>query len=283
MTPIKPSTPAPVALKATPEVPDALSPARTAPSTSEPASGKETPPVTRVNGSDSATASTPGSAEKDKGERDRERSEKHKPKRKDHRKDRDRDRADKDTARDGDAEGSSGERKDDAVAAATTTSAPPKLDTTGSPAHGSDAGPVSPRTDSTGIHTPTSRKSSRHPWTLFVRLPNPTNETDLREFFGEAKGGITRVHFPGPLNGRDRKIAYVEFGDEEAMKAGLEKHAEKLNDGIPEVKQSDRDPRDYNTYRGRGRGGHRGRFPHRDFAAAGLVRGGGAPKTNGDT
>lgn len=35
---------------------------------------------------------------------------------------------------------------------------------------------------------------------------------------------ITRVHFPGPLNGRDRKIAYVEFGDEDAMKAGLEKH-----------------------------------------------------------
>jgi len=116
---------------------------------------------------------------------------------------------------------------------------------------------------------------------------------------------ITRVHFPAPLNGRDRKIAYVEFGDEEAMKAGLEKHAEvcltvfsrplscqiidyvflqKLNDGIPEVKLSDRDPRDYNPYRGgRGRGGHRGRFPHRDFVAAGLVRGGGAPKTNGDT
>ncbi len=187
MTPIKPSTPAPVALKAMPEEPDAPSPARTAPSTSEPASGKETPPVTKVNGSDSTTASTPGSAEKDKGERDRERSEKHKPKRKDHRKDRDRDRADKDTARDGDAEGS-GERKDDAVA--TTTTAPPKLDTTGSPAQGSDAGPVSPRTDSTGIHTPTSRKSSRHPWTLFVRLPGPTNETELREFFGEAKGGV---------------------------------------------------------------------------------------------
>jgi len=38
---------------------------------------------------------------------------------------------------------------------------------------------------------------------------------------------ITRVHFPGPLfNGRDRKIAYVEFGDEETMKAGLEKHKE---------------------------------------------------------
>jgi hypothetical protein len=38
---------------------------------------------------------------------------------------------------------------------------------------------------------------------------------------------ITRVHFPGPsFNGRDRKIAYVEFGDEETMKAGLEKHKE---------------------------------------------------------
>lgn len=37
---------------------------------------------------------------------------------------------------------------------------------------------------------------------------------------------ITRVHFPAPLNGRDRKIAYVEFVDEEAMNAGLEKHAE---------------------------------------------------------
>jgi hypothetical protein len=36
---------------------------------------------------------------------------------------------------------------------------------------------------------------------------------------------ITRVHFPGPLNGRDRKIAYVEFADEDAMNAGLEKHA----------------------------------------------------------
>jgi hypothetical protein len=34
------------------------------------------------------------------------------------------------------------------------------------------------------------------------------------------------VNFPPPLAGRDRRIAYVEFGDEEAMKAGLDKHAE---------------------------------------------------------
>lgn len=40
---------------------------------------------------------------------------------------------------------------------------------------------------------------------------------------------ITRVHFPAPTyNGRERKIAYVEFTDEEAMNAGLEKHAEVL-------------------------------------------------------
>lgn len=37
---------------------------------------------------------------------------------------------------------------------------------------------------------------------------------------------ITRVTFPNTIAGRDHKIAYVEFGDEEAMKAGLEKHVE---------------------------------------------------------
>lgn len=39
---------------------------------------------------------------------------------------------------------------------------------------------------------------------------------------------ITRVHFPASYNGRERKIAYVEFTDEDAMNAGLEKHAEVL-------------------------------------------------------
>jgi hypothetical protein len=37
---------------------------------------------------------------------------------------------------------------------------------------------------------------------------------------------ITRVNFPNPYQGRDRKIAYVEFTDEDAMNAGLEKRAE---------------------------------------------------------
>ena len=36
---------------------------------------------------------------------------------------------------------------------------------------------------------------------------------------------ITRVNMLLPFSGKAR-LAYVEFGDEEAMKAGLEKHAE---------------------------------------------------------
>jgi hypothetical protein len=179
VTPNKAQTPAP-AEKATPQGPDAPSPPRAVPSISGPTSGKETPPILKVNGGDSTSA--PGSAEKDKGERDRE---KHKPKRKD-RRDHDRDRAGKDA----DAEGSGGERKDDAAAAATTTPPKPEVDTTGSPAPGSDTGPQSPRTESTGARTPTTRKQGRHPWTLFVRLQSTTNETDLRDFFREAKDGV---------------------------------------------------------------------------------------------
>lgn len=37
---------------------------------------------------------------------------------------------------------------------------------------------------------------------------------------------ITRVTFPATYAGRQGKIAYVEFGDEDAMKAALEKHDE---------------------------------------------------------
>ncbi len=34
---------------------------------------------------------------------------------------------------------------------------------------------------------------------------------------------------PAPFSGRNQRIAYVEFGDEDAMRAGLEKHAEVLD------------------------------------------------------
>ena len=55
---------------------------------------------------------------------------------------------------------------------------------------------------------------------------------------------------------------------------------QKLNDAVPDVKVSDREPREGGSFRGRGRG--RGGFASRGFAAAGLTRGG-APKANGDS
>lgn len=79
--------------------------------------------------------------------------------------------------------------------------------------------------DSSGVHTPTSRRPARNPWTLFMKLPAPTSDQELRDFFQEAKEGITKIVMPPSNFGRGR-IAYVEFGDEEAMKEGLSKHDE---------------------------------------------------------
>ncbi|KAL4256868.1 RRM domain-containing protein [Pleurotus pulmonarius] len=142
----------------------------------------------------------------------------------------------------------------------------------------------SPATElSSGIRTPTSRKPrERNPWTIFMRMNVAVTEAELREFFGEAKGGITRVTIPPPFSGRNQRIAYVEFGDEDAMKAGLEKHAEKLKDTTPEVKQAqDREARGEAHRGGRGRG--RGGFAARGLAAAGLTRGGfHGPRSNAD-
>ncbi|KAJ3486069.1 hypothetical protein NLJ89_g11845 [Agrocybe chaxingu] len=80
---------------------------------------------------------------------------------------------------------------------------------------------------STGTRTPKTGKPPRNPWTIFMRMAPHTQvvESEIREFFGEAKDGITKVNMPHPFAGKPR-LAYVEFGDEEAMKAGLEKHAE---------------------------------------------------------
>lgn len=109
----------------------------------------------------------------------------------------------------------------------------------------STAGPmedVSSPVESNGARTPTSRKSSRNPWTLFMRMQVGANEEEIRKFFGEHKDGvgltnrtvfvilkhpqIIRVNYPQNFPGKAQKIAYVEFGDEEAMKAALEGHAE---------------------------------------------------------
>lgn len=84
----------------------------------------------------------------------------------------------------------------------------------------------SPATESTGARTPTSKRAPRNPWTIFMRMSAGANESELREFFGDAKGGIVRINYPMSHAGKSQRIAYIEFGDEEAMKAGLEKHAE---------------------------------------------------------
>ncbi|KAF8590277.1 hypothetical protein K439DRAFT_1382276 [Ramaria rubella] len=140
-----------------------------------------------------------------------------------------------------------------------------------------DADPLSPAdngTAGTGMRTPTGPPRRRHPWTLFMKLPGPCNEIDIREFFLDAKDGITAVKFPQSNFGRAR-VAFVEFGDEDAMKEGLNKHAEKLKDqtvhvSIADDRERDR-PSDRGGFGGRGRGG-RGGFAQRAAAQAGLVR-----------
>ncbi|KAG8783878.1 hypothetical protein FS842_007102, partial [Serendipita sp. 407] len=117
---------------------------------------------------------------------------------------------------------------------------------------------VSPSAETGGGHTPTSRRGPRNPWTLFVKhLPVPVTEEEIKDFFGEARNGIIHVKIPQSYQGgakSQRHFAYVEFGDEEAMKAGLAKKAEKLRDATPQVSVAE-DNREPGSGRGRGRGG----------------------------
>jgi len=248
---------------------------KSTPSTPPPAtSGKATPkePTSAVDERLNGSGTPPGTS--DKAEKDRLKRERKREKK-------ERERAEREATKD--KEGGDGEQGSKSGKASPTSPS-------------SDVGPksvvdraeaVSSPVDSTGARTPTSRKPHRNPWTLFVRLPNPANETEIREFFGEAASGIIRVNYPSTFQGRSLKIAYVEFGDEDAMKLALEKHGSTLNGAEPEVKQaSDRETREGNNGPrggGRGRGGRGGYFS-RGFAAAGLTRpqsGGGKP--NGDT
>jgi predicted phosphodiesterase len=131
----------------------------------------------------------------------------------------------------------------------------------------------SPIADSSsgGNRTPTRPKPQRNPWTLFMRMTISANEAELREYYGEAASGITRISYPSSFAGRNQKIAYVEFGDEDAMRAGLENRAAKLKETIPDVVQAtDRETRQAES-QGRGRGRGRGSFVARGFAAAGLT------------
>ncbi|KAI0786516.1 hypothetical protein C8Q75DRAFT_893207 [Abortiporus biennis] len=161
--------------------------------------------------------------------------------------------------------------------------ATPDVPLSAGPESAREDGVLSPSTESTGARTPTGRRVQRNPWTIFLRSSVSANEQEIRDFFADAKSGITKVSYPSNFPGKQQKMAYIEFGDEEAMKAGLEKHAEKLNDSVPEVKQAtDKESRNAEAMRGTfpGRGRGRGGFAARGFAAAGLTRG--PPRTGGE-
>lgn len=158
---------------------------------------------------------------------------------------------------------------------------------------------------SVGAGTPTHTRPPRNPWTLFFRTAadGGADEGQIRTFFSEdTRGGIIRVNYPPSFAGREKRIAYIEFGDEEAMSKALAAHAEvspsavdtearahttsqKIGDVVPEISVAkDRAEREAaGDYRGRGRGRGRGGFAARGFAAAGLTRGGppGAKPANG--
>ena len=54
-----------------------------------------------------------------------------------------------------------------------------------------DDGVISPATESTGARTPTSKRPARNPWTIFMRMTNPASESEVREFFGDTKEGVS--------------------------------------------------------------------------------------------
>ncbi|KAL1747796.1 hypothetical protein HDZ31DRAFT_31203 [Schizophyllum fasciatum] len=95
-----------------------------------------------------------------------------------------------------------------------------------SPVPGAGDDELKSPSESTGARTPKSGRPMRNPWTIFWRSMVGASEDEVREFFGPAKGGITRIQYPGTATGRAQKIIYIEFGDEEAMKAGLERNGE---------------------------------------------------------
>jgi len=165
----------------------------------------------------------------------------------------------------------------------------PAVKTTDTDDAGSASGPLSP---SDGVRTPTSLRSRRNPWTLFIKVPTHATEHDVREFFTPSvREGITRVNLPAAHAGRPLRVTYVEFGDEPAMRAGLAKegHGEKLLD-LMNPRVSIADDRSAAVTgenaattgsvrgRGRGRGGFGGGFAARGLAAAGLA---GRPQSGG--
>ncbi|KAI6046530.1 hypothetical protein EDC04DRAFT_2628132 [Pisolithus marmoratus] len=278
--PTKGSTPAPVEKSASPLPRDVKSPLVT---TSPSVSGKETPKDTQIKTNGTTTPSGPPSEKADKerykrkGQRDRKDRERPDRETKEHEKEPAEEKTNSPTA-----------TAPDSQSALVQSGKATPLPEDGATTDGLEGGLKSPVTDSTGARTPTSRRSFRHPWTLFLRIPGPLNDSDLQEFFGGEGAGVSRINIPPPLHGREQRIAYVEFVDEDKMKAGLEKNNEKIKDMTIEVQiavdSSERGGR--GRPRGRGRGGYSSRV----LGAAGMARrngdvrsGSGDNKTGGDS
>lgn len=154
-------------------------------------SGRETPKEPRANGTTSTAAADKAERERAKRERKKERKQQ--------------DRVDREAASKDGAGGTSG--------AASPAPAEEKNGTEPGnfPPRSSDAtadivrpgstvdtkspedGVISPATESTGARTPTSRRPSRHPWTIFMRLSVPANEQEVKDFFGDANEGVSDV------------------------------------------------------------------------------------------
>lgn len=176
-----------------------------------PTATKETPP--RANG----TSPAPGAIT--------DKAEKEKQKRKEKKERKDKEKAEREAGETGGAtEGDATPSAEVQIPKSGKETPAPEAST--SAAADTDSGLKSPTAESTGgARTPTSKGPKRNPWTLFMRMPVQATEAELRDFFGDAKDGIIKINLPPAIAGR-AKIAYVEFGDEDAMKAGLEKRAE---------------------------------------------------------
>jgi hypothetical protein len=129
----------------------------------------------RTNGTSAADSAKEKQQQKKQQKKEREKERKKEEK--------ERERVEKDT---GSKEGS--ERKE-----ASPHQAKPS---TSSVVPGQDGDPLSPADSGTGsgggTRTPTGPPRRRNPWTLFMKLPGPCNETEVREFFLSAKDGVSR-------------------------------------------------------------------------------------------
>lgn len=173
--PTKATTPAPPAAE---KVPTPAAPGRSgAPSPDAPTTSTSPAPANKTNGVNG-----------DKAEKEKSKKNKQKEKK-------EREKAEKEAAKE---KGAEGEKKESGVASPAAAngevSTPVEHPSAASPQPGSEGvtgdGIMSPRTDSTGARTPTSKRAPRNPWTLFIRLPVPADETALRDFFQDAKDGV---------------------------------------------------------------------------------------------